>query len=146
MKSTGKRVAGRALSLLLMLVAGVAIAGTRLTGAEIDHAMRGITLDGIYKDGTFFSETYNDDGSIRYHDDEGSDSGDWSVKDNTFCTFYDSQEGACFFVERDGTNCFTFFKAVTGDDGTVSPSPDWTSRGWSREHASTCPKPPEAAI
>ena len=51
--------------------------------------------------------------SIRYHDVNGADSGEWSVKDDTFCTFYEGQEGACFFVERDGANCFTFFEAAT---------------------------------
>ena len=30
-----------------------------------------VTLDGIYDDGTFFTETYFDDGSIRYHDASG---------------------------------------------------------------------------
>ena len=69
--------------------------------------------------------------------------GDWSVKDDNFCTFYEGQEGACFTVERDGSNCFTFFEMIPDKDGKPVPDTNWTSRGWSRDHAPTCPKPPE---
>ena len=90
-------------------------------------------------------DLFKDDGSIRYHDVNGSDSGEWSVKDDTFCTFYESQQGACFFVERDGKNCFTFFEA-RGDQNGPPPPSTWTSRGWNRESKSTCPTPPGAEI
>ena len=100
-----------------------------MSGDAIGKAFRGITLDGIYDDGAFFSETYFDDGSIRYHDSQGADSGEWSVSGDTFCTFYEDQTGACFFVERDGVNCFTFFEAVEGSEGKMAPRRDWTSRG-----------------
>jgi hypothetical protein len=121
------------------------VAGERIDAGKLFATFRGMTLDGIYADGTFFSETYGEDGSIRYHDVDRSDSGEWSVRGETFCTFYESTEGACFLVERDGANCFTFFDAMD-KDGRPVPEDKWTSRGWDRAHPSTCPKPPEAAI
>jgi hypothetical protein len=139
--------AGRlALALVFVAAAGLASAGEPMDAAAINDTFSGITLDGVYQDGSFFSETYNEDGTIRYHDVDRADSGEWSVKDRTFCTFYEGQEGACFFVERDGANCFTFFAAVEDSGGHQVPEDAWTSRGWNRDHAPTCPKPPEAAI
>ncbi len=120
--------------------------GQRMLGDEIRAALTGITLDGIYSDKLFFSETYFEDGLIRYHDVHGADSGEWTIEDDTFCTFYESLSGACFFVERDGDNCFSFFEAVEDENGALHPAPDWTSRGWNREKDSTCPTPPEAEI
>ena len=145
MKSTNKPIITLLLAAAVSLAVFSADAGQRMTSSEIEGAFNGITLDGIYNDGTFFSETYKDDGSIRYHDRNGSDSGEWSVKGDTFCTFYESQQGACFFVERDGKNCYTFFEA-RGDQNGPAPSGAWTSRGWNREGKSTCPTPPGAEI
>jgi hypothetical protein len=121
-------------------------AGQSMAAAEIEQAFRGITLDGVYNDGSFFSETYFDDGSIRYRDAGGADSGDWSVRGDMFCTFYDVQRGSCFFVVREGENCFTFFEPVRGSEGEIMPRETWTSRGWNREQEATCIKPPEATI
>ncbi|MCB1494252.1 MAG: hypothetical protein KDJ86_00580 [Bauldia sp.] len=135
---------------LLTLAATVTMAdagaGKRMLGPEIRLALTGITLDGVYSDSLFFSETYFDDGLIRYHDINGADTGEWTVEDDTFCTFYESLSGACFFVERDGENCFTFFEAVEDDKGMLHPAAEWTSRGWNRDEESTCPTPPEAEI
>lgn len=131
---------------LLLLAAFPALAGARMTAAEIEATFPGMTLDGVYNDKLYFTETYNDDGSIRYHDANRSDSGDWSIKDDTFCTFYDLQEGACFYVVRDGDNCFTFYEAIEGDGGKLKPKEGWTSRGWNRAAPSTCPTAPEAEI
>ena len=36
----------------------------RMHGSEIRGAFSGITLDGIYRDGRFFSETYDKDGGL----------------------------------------------------------------------------------
>ena len=149
MKSTTKQTRRRrcaALALLGVAVAGPVWAGERIAATDLRGALSGVTLDGIYRDGSFFSETYGEDGSIRYHDSEGADSGEWSIKGETFCTFYQSLEGACFFVERDGTNCFTFFAAAEASDGSVKPEADWTSRGWARGKPSTCPTQPEVSI
>jgi hypothetical protein len=132
--------------LVPILVLGANAAGSRMAEADIEQAFRGVTLDGVYYDGSFFSETYFEDGTIRYHDAFGADSGDWSVRENMFCTFYDGQQGACFFVVREGTNCFTFFEPVKAPDGSVKPRDDWTSRGWNRQAEATCSKPPEAVI
>lgn len=131
-------------------VAGLAFstaeAGQSMAAAEIEETFRGITLDGVYNDGTFFSETYFDDGSIRYHDAFGADSGDWWVRGDMFCTFYEMQQGSCFFVVREGDNCFTFFEPERGPGGEIVPRENWTSRGWNREDDATCVKPPEAVI
>ncbi len=134
-------------AILAFLAAPVsASAGERMFGFEMEKTFSGQTLDGVYENGSFFSETYFEDGSIRYHDVEGADSGQWSVEEDTFCTFYEAASGACFFVERDGDNCFTFFQAVEGDGSGLVPSPTWTSRGWKRGTESTCDTPPGAEI
>jgi hypothetical protein len=133
-------------TVLALALAGFPVfAGERLPGSQIDKTFAGVTLDGIYEDGTFFTETYFDDGSIRYHDVNRSDSGEWSVRGDTFCTFYEDQSGACFFVERDGDNCFTFFEAVE-ESGGRKKAAEWTSRGWNRDREATCKTPPEAEI
>jgi hypothetical protein len=121
-------------------------AGQRLFGFELEKTFSGFTYDGIYDDGAFFSETYFEDGSLRYHDVKGADSGQWSIEGDTFCTFYESADGACFYVERDGENCFTFYESVEGAGGATRPSETWTSRAWNRESDSTCPVPPGAEI
>jgi hypothetical protein len=143
MKSTDKRVARLAAAALVALVAAPAAAG-RMTGADIETCLGGITLDGIYYDGNYFTETYREDGTIRYWDAVAADSGEWSIQDGQFCTFYEGQEGACFIVERDGSNCFTFFEK---DPDTVAIDPKrWTSRGWIRGKDNTCPDAPKAEL
>ena len=128
---------------LLGLASQASLASQRVPESEIGTIFSGVTLDGIYLSGAFFSETYNDDGTVRYHDVDGSDSGQWSVRDGKFCTFYESQQGACFFVERDGANCFTFFVPEETGGPKAGPAKDWTSRGWDRRKPSTCPTAPE---
>jgi hypothetical protein len=137
-----------ALLFTFVLIAGEApaAAGERMKGDDITSTFQGMTLDGIYDDGSFFSETYFEDGTIRYRDTDGADSGEWSVTNDTFCTFYEGQTGACFFVDRDGLNCFTFYEAVEDAAGKFAPKATWTSRGWNREAESTCPTPPGAEI
>ncbi|MCX5514329.1 hypothetical protein C3941_14745 [Kaistia algarum] len=131
--------------LAALLVAGAAGAGERVPESEIERIFSGMTLDGTYANGSFFSETYNSDGTIRYHDPDGADSGEWSVKDGRFCTFYENAEGACFAVERDGANCFTFY-APSGTSSDAPLNPDWTSRGWDTTLPPTCPKAPEVQL
>ena len=152
MKSTDKRVALPialpimfiAATLSLALLAAPAAAGERMSAADIEATLGGITLDGIYFDGTYFTEAYHDDGSIRYWDAVSADSGEWSVQDGQFCTFYESQQGTCFTVERDGTNCFSFFEK-DADTGAIDPK-KWTSRGWIRGQDNTCPDVPEVKL
>ena len=144
MKSTDMRVSRLAAALLVALVAAPAAAGSRMSGAEIEAALAGVTLDGIYFGGDYFTEAYHDDGTIRYWDAVAADSGEWSVQDDQFCTFYHGQEGACFAVERDGANCFTFFEKDP-DTGDTDPE-KWTSRGWIRGRDNTCPGTPAAEL
>ncbi len=141
--SPGIRYAALLAAIAGLVVASPGLAGERLQSFDIAKTFSGMTLDGIYHDGSFFSETYGDDGRIRYHDSNGADSGRWSVRGDRFCTFYRVQQGACFVVERDGANCFTFYEA---DRGSEAPVDEWTSRGWRRGAASTCPKAPEVVI
>ena len=135
-----------AVAAALGLTAQMARAGERVPETEIAGLLSGVTLDGIYLGGAFFSETYNEDGSVRYHDVGKSDSGRWSVRDGKFCTFYDSQEGACFFVERDGANCFTFYVPDEAGGPMAGPAKDCTSRGWDRRKPATCPTAPEIQL
>jgi hypothetical protein len=142
MKSTAERSARVAIAAALILLAGAADAGQRMLGFEMRQAFRGITLDGVYGDGTFFTETYVADGTIEYRDAEGADTGKWSISGETFCTFYERRAGACFFVQRDGANCFSFYEAT--DTGGATKV--WTSRGWNRASHATCPEAPGAEV
>ena len=144
MMSTDKRVAAFLVASTLLWVAATAFAGDMMGEDEIQKTFAGMTLDGVYFNGQFFTETYHDDGSIRYSDSNGADSGEWSVKDGKFCTFYEGQEGACFQVQRDGANCFTFYEPDP-DTGRIDLN-NWTSRGWNRNSKSTCPTAPEVEI
>ena len=128
----------------LALAGSLAAASGRISAGDIATALGGITLDGIYADGTYFTEAYHDDHSIRYWDANGADSGQWSIENGLFCTFYDSLEGACFAVERDGDNCFSFFEM--DPDNPAAPREAWTSRGWNRAKPSTCPTQPQVAL
>lgn len=145
-----KAIAGRRLATSLLLVASLCVAGgaragERVPPSQIESIFSGMTLDGIYANGTFFSETYSQDGTIRYHDPDGADSGQWSVQDGRFCTFYENSQGACFFVIRDGANCYSFY-APDGQGADAKPQADWTSRGWNRDLPPTCPKAPEVQL
>jgi hypothetical protein len=152
MKSTDKhvapplarRLAPAVAALFLAFAAGPAAGGERMSEADIEATLGGATLDGIYFDGSYFTEAYHEDGTIRYWDAVSADSGEWSVEHDQFCTFYQGQEGACFTVERDGTNCFTFFEK-NPDTGAIDEK-KWTSRGWIRGHDNTCPDVPEAKL
>ena len=139
MKST---VSGLKAILLACLAVGLAFpaaaAGDLLDDNGISAALPGITLDGVYADGGFFSETYAVGGAITYRDRNGKAGGSWSIKDGMFCTFYENQQGACFFVRRDGENCFAFIEPKIGPGGNKTPRDAWTSRGWNRASPSSC--------
>ena len=138
------RVTRLAAAAAMALLAAPAAAGTPMTGPDIEAILGGVTLDGVYFSGDYFTEVYRLDGTIRYWDAIAADSGEWSVQDSQFCTFYESQEGACFTVERDGDNCFTFFEKDP-DTGAIDPK-KWTSRGWIRGRDNTCPETPSADL
>ena len=148
MKSTdrraGRRAAMAALSLALW-TGSIALAGETVNARDLEKTFKGMTLDGVYYNSAYFTEVYREDGSIRYSDANGADSGKWSVKNGQFCTFYEGQEGACFTVEKDGANCFTFFEKDP-DTGQIDRD-KWTSRGWDRAKGkATCPTAPEVEI
>ncbi len=130
--------------MLLVLAATTAAASDTMNASQIEQALGGIILDGIYADGTYFTEAYHDDHTIRYWDADGAASGEWSIEDGLFCTFYENLEGACFAVEGDGDNCFTFFEM--DPDNPAVPLEEWTSRGWNRARPSTCSTRPEVAL
>jgi hypothetical protein len=130
--------------ILALAAVTAATASEPMNAGDIEAALSGATLDGIYANGTYFTETYHDDYTIRYWDANGADSGRWSVRDGLFCTFYEAQEGACFMVKRDGDNCFSFFEME--EENSNTPKADWTSRGWNRDKPATCPSPPAVAI
>jgi hypothetical protein len=127
-----------ALGLALALLPVSGNAEDRMSGEEIAKVFAGVTLDGVYFDGSFFTEQYRSDGSIVYHDADNADKGEWSVKDDTFCTFYKDREGACFFVLREGKNCFAFYEQKIGSGGVPVPREEWTSEGWIQSAPSTC--------
>jgi hypothetical protein len=131
---------------LAALPAFASAAGALLGNDDLTRTFPGMTLDGVYKDGGFFSETYAPDGTIRYLDANGRGEGNWSVRDGAFCTFYTKQEGSCFFVRQEGANCFAFFEPKAGPAGTRVPRDEWTSRGWSRASPSTCVEPRQGTI
>ena len=139
------RLAAAAAAALAFLAGSLASAADKMSARDIEKTFNGMTLDGVYLNGEYFTEVYRDDGSIRYRDGYGADSGRWSVKNGQFCTFYDGQEGACFTVEREGANCFTFYEPDP-DTGKIDPD-KWTSRGWDRAKGkATCSTSPEVAI
>ncbi len=148
MKSTVERVAAPIATLLALVLAGLAAvpaaASSTMSEAEIEATFAGTTLDGTYFDGNYLTEAYHDDGTIRYWDAISADSGEWSVEKGQFCTYYESQSGACFTVQRDGDNCFTFFEK-DASTGAIDPK-KWTSRGWIRGHDNTCPDAPEPKL
>jgi hypothetical protein len=135
--STGRAIFRLVLTAILV-AGGAAFANGRMDGKEIGRVFAGATLEGVYFDGSFFTEEYRRDGTIGYHDAEHEDAGRWSVRGDTFCTFYEDREGACFFVVRQGKNCFSFFEQKLGSDGTPVPREEWTSQGWLRSEPSTC--------
>jgi hypothetical protein len=143
MKSTTAPAAA-ALLALAAATAVPAVADDRLGGAELRRAFNGTTLDGLNRNGTFFTETYAADGSLRYHDIDGSDTGRWSVHGDSFCTFYEHQTGACFHVQARGANCYLFAPLSHGE--TDQAAGDWTSEGWNHALPATCASTPEVQI
>jgi hypothetical protein len=143
MMSTVQRLA--ALSVACFLATGAA-AGERLKADAITGLVKGATFDGNYRDGGFFTETYATDGTIRYADGRGTDMGTWSVDRDMFCTFYEGQDGACFYVEQESANCFRFFEPKVEGSGDIGPRDEWTSEAWDRSKPSTCTVSREQSI
>jgi hypothetical protein len=141
LKSTEGWRRGLALLLAAVVVAaspGIAGAGERLDAATLAKVFRGVSVLGFYRDGSVFTETYREDGSIRYFDNSGTAGGTWSIKDGKFCTIYKEIEGSCFVVEREGANCFTFF-APDPQTNKIDRE-GWSARVWNPQNGKrTCP-------
>jgi hypothetical protein len=115
----------------------------QMDGIQLSATFRGMTMVGKYADGMTFKETYHEDGSITYVDDASADKGRWFVRGKLFCTFYDTANGACFSVQKSGTNCYEYF---IQEEENGSPSNDrgaWNSIGWDEAKPSTCDLSPK---
>ena len=149
------RVAGLALAVLCVLPTGshaVESLGELLGGPMDDAALKGAfsgrSLEGVYSDATAWSEAYGADGRLFYRDRNGQSPGDWSVRNDRFCTFYPASgelTGGCFLVARRGDNCFDFYSVGPASEPGVSSEDlrtglNWTARGWYVEAEPTCPE------
>jgi hypothetical protein len=114
-----------------------------LSGPEIIAVLQLQTLQGIYADGTPFKETYRSDNLTDYSDLYRIETGNWSVVNNLFCTFYESHEmnGACFRVEQIANNCFDFYAAASTAEEARNPSKkiQYTARAHVTGKPDTCP-------
>jgi hypothetical protein len=137
---------------LILLIAAVAaspsgLAGQQwqpaaLQGPEIIAIFEGQTVSGVYGDGTPVRETYEVGGSISYWDPVyGRKRGTWSVVNNLFCTFYDDMAGACFRVERLGSNCFDYLAEASSEQEALTPpgTRRYTARASIEGRRPTCP-------
>lgn len=127
---------------LFLLLAATPATPTALDGPALISAFEGKTVAGAYGNGRPFRETYEAGGGISYWDPFGTATGQWSVKNNLFCTFYDGMDGACFRVEQIGNNCFDFYAAADTLEQAETPAakPRYTARGAATDAPSTCPE------
>lgn len=80
--------------------------------AQLAAELGGHTIKGYYtRNKVSFVEVYLLGGRITYKDDDKADGGRWSVRDGTFCTFYDTINGGCWHVLKRSVNCYEFFPA-----------------------------------
>ncbi|MBP0614145.1 hypothetical protein [Jiella mangrovi] len=117
-----------------------------LDDAGLISALSGRNLEGVYADATPWSEAYAKGGTLSYRDRLGLWAGDWSVRNDRFCTFYRDEaiSGGCFLVARRGENCFDFYAVDLSSEpvvaaGDIAAGRNWTARGWYVEAESTCP-------
>lgn len=105
------------LPLVLWVVASVASpaaprAAEYIGEAQLATELGGHTIKGYYtRNKVSFVEVYLPGGRITYKDDDKADGGRWSVRDGTFCTFYDTINGGCWHVLKRSVNCYEFFPA-----------------------------------
>jgi hypothetical protein len=107
----------RAYSLLVagvccIAASGLAEAGEFLGPERLKAELGGYTIKGYYTaDRVNFVEVYRRDGVISYKDDQKADAGQWFVRGQAFCTFYDKINGGCWYVVKRSDNCFEFYAA-----------------------------------
>lgn len=116
-----------------------------MSDEDIRGAFAGHTVDGVYTTGLTFSESYSSNGRLDYregpHDAGRRMSGDWSIVDGAFCTFYDTTaQGGCFRVRQLGRNCYAFYylAATKAEITDVAEPKEFTARGWRRNEPSDC--------
>lgn len=105
-----------------LLLAAPARAAELMTADAMRSEFGGHTITGYYtRDQVAFVETYIVGGGIDYKDTLGADTGKWSLKDGTFCTFYDHMTGACWYVVKQKPDCYEFYDAKNfgGDPPTL---------------------------
>ena len=119
----------------------------RLTGDELTAAFVGKIFRGVYQDGTGWREAYLVDGRVDYEDDFRAAIGDWFVRDDLLCTFYDNDlEGGCFVVVLRSANCFDFYAVDFINDqpdagwDAVRGGFGWTAQGGRSDRMPTCPE------
>jgi hypothetical protein len=129
-------------ALSLLWLAETPLQPKLLDGPAIIAAFEGQTVRGAYADGLAFAETYHQGGAIDYWDPRLTSTGEWSVINNLFCTFYTSMSGACFSITQIGDNCFDFHAAAETKDMAQEPNntPTYTARGSVKGKPSTCPE------
>jgi hypothetical protein len=113
-----------------------------LEGPAIIAIFEGKTVSGVYADGTTVRESYQVGGKITYWDPYyGNRTGQWSVVNNLFCTFYDGMTGGCFRVERVSENCFDYLAQASSEQEALAPTdkPRYTARAFIEGRPSTCP-------
>ena len=141
--------AGFPRSLALAIATVPAAAGERMNAEDLEQALSPASRStaSIANGDLLLRELQCEDGTIRYHDpDRRGFSGEWSGSETgASAPSMKAPQGACFFVERDGANCFTF-TAAEEKDGRPVPQKDWASRGWDRTKPSTCPTAPEIQL
>ena len=113
-----------------------------LDGPGIITAFEGHSVHGAYVEGLPFRETYQLGGAIEYWEPGVNTSGQWSVVNGLFCTFYEALNGGCFQVKRLSQNCFDYFTATTEipNSTTLREEPVFTARGALSHMPSTCPR------
>lgn len=131
----------RLFAVAFLVVVDAAPAPVVLDGPAIIAAFDGKTVAGAYADGLAFRESYFNGGAIDYWDPRGAATGQWSVVNNLFCTFYDTMAGACFRIEQVSANCFDYFAAADTQEQALTPDskPRYTARGSVSGVKSTCP-------
>jgi len=96
-----------------VLVGSPACATELMTAAAMQSEFGGHSISGYYtRDQVAFVEIYLSAGGIDYKDTQGADTGTWSLRGATFCTFYDHMNGACWYVVKEKPDCYEFYDAA----------------------------------
>lgn len=119
----------------------------RITEPALSAGFNGAAYEGTYQNGVAWREVYAAGGRVIYSDDIQSAAGEWFVRDDLLCTFYDADlQGGCFVVMRRSENCFDFYAVdLTTNEpdagwAAVRNGTAWTARGGRADILRTCPE------